>query len=52
MLIDLLESSKAIGLCLMGNLISQEYLMKTKLLQEYLRLGKRPRFETGVTSFV
>ena len=26
--------------------------MKTKLLKEYLRLRKRPRFETGLTSFV
>ena len=25
--------------------------MKTKLLKEYFRLKKRPRFETGVTSF-
>ena len=26
--------------------------MKTKFLKEYLRLRKRPRFETGITSFV
>ena len=34
------------------HLISQAYIIKTKLLKEYLRLRKRPRFETGVTSFV
>ena len=33
-------------------LISQANLMITKLLKEYLKLRKRPRFETGVTSFV
>ena len=26
--------------------------MKAKLMKEYLRLRKRPRFETGVTNFV
>ena len=36
----------------LSNLISQAYLMKTKLLKEYLRLIKRPQFEAEVTSFV